>query len=222
MIAKDLIEGSIPTLSEVDNGLKALSIMECVGLRELPVIQGSEYIGLMSEDLLLELEDLELPFDSFTIKYLRPHVHLNQHLFEIIGLMIRLRTSVIPVLDDQHQYVGAVGKHHIMERMCDVSVVKDPGAIIVFEMPSVDYSSSEIAQIIEENNARILSLFVTRVEGNPSHILVTIKVNVVDVTSIVATFERYTYKIKGIYNDDSRVDDLYHDRYEEFMKYMDL
>lgn len=222
MIAKDLLEVDIPTLSEVDNGLKALSVMESAGVTDLPVIQGENYIGLLSENALLEMADLEKPLEDCRIHYLRPHVHKDQHLFEILGLMFRFKLTVLPVLGDEHQYLGCVLRNRMLEHFCDLATVKDPGAIIVLEMRDSDYSISEISQIIESNNARILTLFVTKSYSDETILWVTIKVNIMDVSSIVATFERYTYKIKGIFNDDSRVNDLYHDRFEEFMKYLDF
>ncbi|QZT38503.1 CBS domain-containing protein [Halosquirtibacter xylanolyticus] len=222
MIAKDLLEVDIPTLSEVDNGLKALSLMESVRITDLPVIQGMNYIGLISENGVLELNDMESSFESLRMQFIRPHVHKDEHLFEILGLMFRFRISILPVLDDQHRYIGSIRRDTVLEHFCDLATVKDPGALLVLEMPITDYSLTEISQIVESNNAKVLSLFVTKSESNNSIMWVTIKVNVMDVSSIVATFERYTYKIKGVYNDDSRVNDLYHDRFEEFMKYLDF
>jgi hypothetical protein len=99
--------------------------------------------------------------------------------------------------------------------------VKEPGGVIVLEINAIDYSLSEIAQIVEGNDAKILSFFIHQeVESNQMH--VTLKINVIDLSAIIQTFVRYDYNIKAVYMDESMIQNLYDDRYEQLMKYMNI
>ena len=90
---------------------------------------------------------------------------------------------------------------------------------MVFSMTSRDYSLSEISRLVEENDAKIISLYVGA-QKDSTEIDVTIKLNVFDLSPIIRNFERYGYNIKATYRDDDRLESLYRDRFEEFMRYL--
>ena len=91
----------------------------------------------------------------------------------------------------------------------------------MLELSPVNYSLSQISQIIESNDAKVLSLY-THVPKDLEVYEVTLKVNVTDISSIIETFVRYDYVIKAVYMDDSLLNHMYSERYELFMKYMNL
>ena len=77
---------------------------------------------------------------------------------------------------------------------------------------------SEIARIIESNNAKILSSYITS-ESEMEYIEVTIKLNKINITSIVKDFERFNYIISASYNKIDQNIDLT-DRYESLMRFL--
>ena len=103
----------------------------------------------------------------------------------------------------------------------DVSALKQPGGIIVLDLNANDYSLSEIAQIIEGNDAKILSLYITS-PSESTKMEVTIKVNRKDLTSIIQTFIRYNYTIKASFMDENDMNSMYENRYESFIKYLNI
>ena len=93
--------------------------------------------------------------------------------------------------------------------------------MIVLELNAIDYSLSQIAQIVESNDAKILSFYVSP-EADSKRMTVTLKINVVDLSAIIQTFVRYDYNIIAVYMDNSTIKNMYEDRIEQLMKFMNL
>ena len=107
-----------------------------------------------------------------------------------------------------------------MEFMATLTAVKDPGGIIVLEVDNRNNSLAHIAQIVESDNAQILSSYV-RGFPDSTKLEITIKLNRTDISSIMASFLRYDYHIKATFN-DSRSDNGTTDRYNQLMNYLDI
>lgn len=221
MIARELISQGIPCLTCSDTGQKAINIMESVRVSHLPLLNGSEYIGLISDKDVYDrnLEQGELGAQNIPLA--RPYIKANQHIYEVARLMLDLRLSLIPVLEMNNDYAGSITIHDLSLQLIDLVTVNDPGAVIVLALHPNDYSLSQIAQIVESNNAKILSLY-TKSPENSIEMDVTLKVNLSDISSIIQTFVRYDYNIKAVYMDASLIHDMYSERYELFMKYMNF
>ena len=61
MIAKDLISDVVPVLRESDTGLQALNWMEIFKVSHLPIVRGEEFIGLLSDNDIYDLNQVEEP-----------------------------------------------------------------------------------------------------------------------------------------------------------------
>jgi len=104
--------------------------------------------------------------------------------------------------------------------MNKMAAVSQPGSVIVLEMSQNDYSMSEIAQIIESNDARILSMYITS-KIDSTNMEVILKVNKQDLNSIIQTFNRYNYSIKASYGQEEDPEDL-RDRFDSLMNYLNV
>jgi hypothetical protein len=88
-------------------------------------------------------------------------------------------------------------------------------------MSSTDYSLAELSRLVEENNARILSSSVKQDPSDISKIKVTLKINLEDISNIVATFERFEYKIISRFQ-ETEVTESDRDKIDELLKYLDI
>ena len=140
---------------------------------------------------------------------------------EVMELASELQLSVIPVLDDNNHYLGAISLTDLLHYFADVSSLKQPGGIIVLELNTNDYSLSQIAQIVESNDAKILSLYITS-PLNSTKLEITLKINRKDLTSIIQTLIRYDYIIKASFMDENDLNSLYENRYDSFLKYLSI
>jgi len=221
MLAKDLISDAVPVLRTSDTGHKALTWMGVFKVSHLPIVNNTEFLGLISDQDIHNLDNADEPIGDHCLSLQRPYVTANQHILEVIALAGREELSVIPVLDEKKNYLGVITQRQIIKSFSLITPVNQPGAIIVLELNQRDYLFSQIAQIIESNDAKILGSFITTVPES-MYLEVTLKLNKQDITSIVQTFERYNYTIKASYLEDDNLDVVYAERYDLLLRYLNV
>ncbi len=221
MVAKDLISEVIPALRTSDTGQTALNWMEIFRISHLPIVNNLDFLGLISDTDIYDMNQPEEPIGNHSLTLLKPYVTAEQHLFEVIGLSSRLKLSVVPVLDDKMHYMGLITTSELVRYLAGISSMDQQGGIIVLDMIERDYSLSQIAQIVEGNNVKVLSMYVTS-PPDSTKLEVTIKVNTNDISSVIRTFERYNYDVKTWITSDDSMDKFYSERFDLLMKYMNI
>jgi acetoin utilization protein AcuB len=221
MVAKDLISDVVPSLKTSDSGQTALNWMEIFRISHLPIVNNLDFLGLISDTDIYDMNQPEEPIGNHTLTLLKPFVTTEQHLFEVIGLASRLKLSVIPVLDEKSHFKGVITTTDLVRNLAGISSMDQPGGIIVLELIERDYSLSQIAQIVEGNNVKVLSMYVTS-PPDSTKLEVTIKVNTNDLVSVIRTFERYNYDVKTWVTSDDSMDKFYSERFDLLMKYMNI
>ncbi len=220
MLARELISEAIPPLTPSDSIQKVLDRMAEFRVNHLPVVEEMQFLGTLSDEDLFEAPDYtagiaDAPVYSALNKTFIDH---EQHIYEVIRLFNESRLSVIPVLDQDKYYLGVISINTMMEHFASITAMKEPGSIIVLEMSSSNNSLSHIAQIVESNNARILSSYITSfVDSTRTEI--TLKLNRSDISDIIASFHRYNYTVIATFN-DIKADTGASDRYEQLMNYL--
>ena len=218
MQASELISSSIISLHPDDDGFKALSLMDDLRISHLPVIRNQFYLGLISENEILQWQSTDELIEEHLPNLMAPFVLRSQHLFDIIEILEANSLSVVPVLSEEKKYVGAISNRKLLYTIAKSAAVQNIGGVIVLEMNQNDYSMSEIASIIESNNAKILSSYITSVPDSTKMEL-TIKVNITELDAIIADLRRFEYKVMASYNDGNSKDDIM-ERYESLMRYL--
>jgi predicted transcriptional regulator len=221
MIARELISSTFPTLICSDVGKKALNIMESFRVSEIPLVRDKEYLGLISDKNIYDFNLNKSCIGEKKIALASPYVLVNQHIFEVIQKMLELNITVLPVLELNMDYAGAILQHDLSKKFLELVSVTEQGAVLVLELNQYDYVLSQITQIIESNGAKILSIY-TRNNENTKIMEVTIKINITDISSIIQTFVRYDYTIKAVYMDDSLITNMYNERFDLLMKYINI
>ncbi len=222
MQAKDLISDIFPAVNINDKGEKALVRMDFFKISHIPLTDSDgNYFGLISENEIYDFDLVEKPFSSYKNVLARPFVLCNQHIYSVINLFTKLNISVVPVLNAQEKYVGAICFHDLVRYLGILTASDNPGAIFILELDFHNYSLSQIAQIVESNNSKILSLYVSSSKDS-TKLEVTVKLNTTDFAAVKQTFERYDYKIKAAYNEDDKINELLEERFDEFMNYLNI
>jgi acetoin utilization protein AcuB len=221
MVAKDLISEVIPSLKTSDLGQTALNWMEIFRVSHLPIVNNQDFLGLISDADIYDMNQPEEPIGNHALTLFKPYVDEEQHIFEVIGLASRLKLSVVPVLDSNNHFKGVITITDLIRHIAGISSMDQPGSIIVLELIERDYSLSQIAQIVESNNAKILSMYITS-PPESTKLEVTLKVNTSDLISVIKTFERYNYEVKTWVSDNDSMDRFYSERYDLLMKYLNI
>ncbi|MGC8802718.1 MAG: CBS domain-containing protein [Bacteroidales bacterium] len=221
MFAKEIMSDVIPALRTSDTGMKALSYMDIFRISHMPIVNNTEFLGLISDKDIYDLNMADEPIGNHALSLQRPYVLANQHIYQVIEQVANLDLTVIPVLDDKKNYLGVITLHTLVKSFAELLAVKNPGAIIVLELNMNDYSLAHIAQIVESNDAKILSTYISS-SPDTTKIDVTLKLNTIDITSIIQTFNRYNYIIKASFMESDAMSQLLDDRYELFMRFLNI
>ncbi len=221
MIAETLISDSIPSVSIYDSATKVLAMMDVFRVSHLPIVVGQEYLGVISDKEIFDARDFDEPLETFiTDSLLKPHVHPRQHIFEVAAVASGCGVSIVPVLAEDHTYLGSISRYDLSNTLTTLFSPNEPGGILELQMCENNYSLAQITQIIEGNDARILSLYTWKPTGSTTELNVTIKINQVDLSGIIQTLTRYNYDILATFMDQTPLKSLIDDRFDQFMRYM--
>jgi hypothetical protein len=150
---------------------------------------------------------------------LRAQVLPDAHIFDILKIASEHHISIVPVVDAENNYLGAIRLEDLIEQIAEMQGANQRGGIIVLEMWDKDYSMQQISRIIEENNSKILSISLSPGEGGK--IEVNIKINQPDLNAIISSFERFGYTVKATYQESAYTEDM-RKRYDELMRILNI
>ena len=192
MLAKELITDDIPPLKTNDTGLMAINWMDEFKVSHLPIVNKHEYLGLISDTDILDYDITDDELGKCKLSLIRPYVLESQHVYEVIKMISTMKLTVLPVLDEQQNYVGLIPANVLIQQFATLAATREPGGIIVLEMNNHDYTLAQIAQIVESNDGKILSSYVNHIPDS-TRMEVTLKINREDLSAIIQTFYRYNY-----------------------------
>lgn len=212
----------------ITNDFKAIDAQETIGsvqdffgdlsFSHFPVIEDEVFIGSISA------EDIET-FDSD--KKISDYKYVLEHFFarvdmiwlDVLEVFAKNHTNLVPILDENNKYVGYYEIEDIIKFFHETPFLKEPGVIIIVRKNTIDYSVSQITQIIESNNAKISGLFISNSDVDTTEI--TIKITLGSLKEILNTFRRYNYEIISEHNEDNYIKSL-KERSDYLDKYLNM
>lgn len=216
MHASELLSTSIQPLKPTDLVTKALEGMEDAKVSHLPVVAAGRLVGLVKDSSLIDITDPKAVVRGSMEQVEIPFVRDRQHIYDVLKLMVQRSLTVVPVLDMKGLYLGVVSEHDALRRMADIINVGEAGSIVVLEMNTNDYSLQQIARIVEDEGARLLSVYCGTVPDS-TLMEVTLKINREDISSILRAFDRFEYVVQTTYQVSVVEADL-RTRYEDVMR----
>ena len=221
MLAKDIISENVPPLKIKDTGDKAIEWMYEFKLTHLPLVENKKYMGLVSEDDILDFNNTHEQLGKFLKNLYKPFVKDTEHIYEVLRVAAGLKSSIIPVVDSKQNYLGLITLQSLLFNFAKMTAISEPGGVIILELNNkTDYVLSDIARIVESNGAHILSLYFN-VDTETGKHAVTLKVDSTEIKHIVATFERYEYSVKAFFQ-ESDMGEIIKDRYDSLMNYLNI
>jgi acetoin utilization protein AcuB len=220
MLAVELIADTIPPVHTSDTVQKVMDRLAEFRLKHLPIVNEEQFLGLIADTDLIAVNDNQVQIGSLALSLVNPYVREDQHIYDVIRLFYEQQLTVVPVLDVKKNYLGLISINNMNEYFAKLTSVTEPGGIIVLEITNKNNSLAHMAQIVESDNAQILSSYI-RTFPDSTKMEVTLKVNKLDISAIIATFLRYEYDIKATFN-HSDDNDNSKDRYDSLMNYLNL
>jgi CBS domain-containing protein len=221
VIAEDLINHMIPPLKGTDDAHKAIVWMEEFRCNYMPVVEAGRLLGFISEGIILESNEIEKHVKDFNLVGLNCYVHLDTHFYDILKVAAENKLQMVAVLNEDQSYSGVITVQDTLTSFAQTAAVQLPGGILVLSMNHNDYSLAEISRLIEENHTKVLSSIVKDDPLDPGKIRLTLKINQQDLSRVVATLERFGYKVIGRYQESKPVAGE-KDRIDMLLRYLDI
>ncbi|MCF6169450.1 MAG: CBS domain-containing protein [Bacteroidales bacterium] len=220
MIARNLISAWLLPLKTSDTGRDALNRMDEYKVSHLPIVNNENFLGLISEQDITSFNNFEEPLGNHGLTLKTPFVYEHQYIFDVLKLAAEFKLTLIPVVDDHESFLGCITLQTMVGELARTLSVDSPGAYLVLEMSQNNYSLTEIANIVESNNARVLSTFLLT-RSDSTLINVVLKLNTNEIGPLLQTFDRYDYFIKASFGNDENEEDL-KERFDSFMNYLNI
>lgn len=197
---------------------EALDLFMDLSYTHFPVLENKIYIGSLSREDAETLNPIsKIEFNKINLE--RFFAKSTMNWLDVQELFARNQTNLMPVLNEENKYLGYFEMEEFIRIFNETPFLKEEGGIIVVKKNSGDFSMSQITQIVESNNAKILGLFISKIENN--EIEITIKVGLGGLNDIIQTFRRFEYQIISQHQEDAYIENL-KERSDYLDKYLNI
>ncbi|MDP5231949.1 MAG: CBS domain-containing protein [Cellulophaga sp.] len=169
------------------------------------ISENDKFLGVISEN---DMEEFNVATTLEDFRYTLEAIFVNKDTswLDVLEAFSRNEANIIPVLDNDATVLGYYELNTIVSIFIDTPFFTEPGGILVIAKGIKDYSFSEIAQIVETNNTKIIGAFITDTRNDL--IQITLKIGSENLNDVIQTFRRYNYNILFGNNDDQFLEDL--------------
>ena len=212
----------------ISNDYKAIDAQDTIGaiqdffgdlsFSHFPVIEEEIFIGSISSD---DIETFDSDKKVTNYKYVLEHFFARDNMIwlDVLEIFAKNHTNLVPILDGNNTYIGYYEIEDVIKFFNQTTFIKEHGSIIIVRKNSIDYSMSQIAQIVESNNGKLLGLFISNSDINT--IEVTLKISIGSLNDIIQTFRRYSYEIISEHDEDNYINNL-KERSDYLKKYLNI
>lgn len=219
MLASQLINTGFPAVNLFDKVSFALQLMEDYDLLQIPVLSEEKYAGLAEKDDLLDADEESL-VASLEQSLKKIAVKGEEHFLVALKLVAENELNILPVITEQQELAGIIPLKSLMTHASKFLGNEEKGGVIVLETDKRHFSFGEISRLVETNDAYITQLN-TYPESDTGLVIVTIKINKVEVSDIVATFQRYDYIVRYYFGEEQYANEL-KENYNHLLAYLNM
>jgi Mg/Co/Ni transporter MgtE len=212
------INNEIKPIKHTESIAIAQDVFEDFPYSHFPVTEDGIYIGCVNKEAVEFLDANALVNDS-RFHFDRFFVRSNMIWLDVLEVFAKNEANLLPVLDEKNNYLGYYELEDVIRFLHETPFLKEEGGIIIVEKEVDKFSMSQVAQIVESNNAKILGLFISNVANG--NVEITIKISQSGLNEIIQTFRRYEYEIISEHQDDSYLNSL-KERSDYLEKYLNI
>jgi len=220
MLTRELSSQTLPFLRLKDKVHQALELMNDNRVTHLPVVDGDKYIGIISEEDLLQAENDHSTIDTLEQSFFNVSVKEEEHFLKAIQVAAENGLSVVPVVSEDNDLIGSVAYNDLLKFSSEFMSLSEPGGLIVMEMESNQYSFNDISKLVEANDAQITQLNTSN-DAETGLMQVTIRINKPEISDIVAAFQRHEYNVKYFFGEELYTNEL-RSNYDNLMNYLKI
>ncbi len=218
MQLQDFVINDIKPLNITDKISDLQLLFNQLTYSHIPILKDGVYLGCISETDAHCFESAKSISEcNYTIEgfFVRPATNW----LDVLEVFAQNDSNIMPILDHNNKYLGYYELNDIIHLFNETPFFSEPGGILIVEKGIQDYSFSEISQIVESNDAKLLGAFISKMDGDLARI--TIKIGDASLNDIIQTFRRYSYNIISGHEEDSYIESL-KDRSQYLDKYLNM
>jgi acetoin utilization protein AcuB len=219
MLTRNLQTQTLPYLRLSDKVYQALELMNENHVAHLPIVEGDKYAGLISESDLSLADNDHSTLEQFQQSISNVSVKDDEHLLRAIQVAVENGLTVVPIIGEDNEMLGVVTYSDLLKYSSEFLSLNEPGGLIVLEMENKDYSFNEISRLVESNDAQITQLNTSTQENGIT--TVTIKINKLEISDVIATFQRHDYNVKYYFGEEMYENEL-RTNYDNLMNYLKI
>ena len=214
----EYITNDFKAIDSQDTIATVQSFFDDLNFSHFPVIEEGIYIGCIAAEDTETFDSNKKVIDyKFTMEGF--FARTTTIWLDVLEVFAKNHTNLVPVLDENNTYVGYYEIEDIMKFFHETPFLKEPGAIIIVKKAILDYSMSQITQIVESNNGKLLGVFIS--ESDADSVEVTLKISLGAMNEIIQTFRRYDYEIMSEHQEDNYINNL-KERSDYLDKYLNI
>ena len=221
MQAFEFINNLIPPLKLSDKTGKALSWMEEIRINNLPVVDNGVFMGMANGDLIFDLNNTDTLISELSLENSSCWVFADQHIYDVLRVSSEHHSSLVAVLDRSSTYLGVVTMEDSISAFAESLSIQSHGSVMILSMNMNEYSLAEISRIIESENGKVLSSFISKDPLDNNKIKLTLKIYKSELRHIKATLERFGYRILDQYQEVEEASSE-EDRIGNLLRFLDI
>ena len=221
MQAYQFINNMIPPLKPTDKVRMGLTWMEEIRTNVLPVVEGGLFKGFITDEMIYNLNEPELLVGDVDMDNVGCYVFRDKHIYDVLKVSSEFHLTMVAILDRNNLYEGVVTIEDAIAAFADTLSIQTSGGVLILSMLMTEYSLFEIARVVESENAKILSSFITSDPLDDNKIKVTLKVDQPELRHIKATLERFGYKVIDHYQEEVAISQE-QDRLGNLLRFLDI
>jgi len=219
MLASQILHSGFPSLHLEDRVSLALQLMDEYDVQHLPVLSQEHYVGLIAKSDLLDVDE-DKTIATIQDQFANLSIKGEEHFLVALKMAADREVSLVAVINEQSELLGVITLSNLIQQLSHFVGNEDKGGLIVLEISKRNYSFGEISRLVETNDA-LITQCNTFTEPESGLIIITLKVNKIEVSAIVATFQRYDYAVRYYFGEESYTNEL-KDNYNNFLAYLNV
>src|SRR5690606_36120539 len=220
MQAYQFINNMIPPLKPTDKVKMGLTWMEEIRTNVLPVVEEGVFKGFITDEMIYNLNEPDLLVGDVDMDNVGCYVFRDKHIYDVLKVSSEFHLTMVAILDRGNLYEGVVTIEDAIAAFADTLSIQTSGGVLILSMLMTEYSLFEIARVVESENAKILSSFITSDPLDDNKIKVTLKVDQPELRHLKATLERFGYKVIDHYQEEVAISQE-QDRLGNLLRFLD-
>ena len=213
----------------ISKDVKALTLDNTIGeakklfndltFSHVPIVKKQDLLGSILESDVRTIDNNDAKLEEYKYLFDDFHIEIEDNWMEIIKKFSANETNILPVLAKDNKYIGYYELTDVLHFFNDTPLLNNDGFFLVIEKSVKDYSFSEISQIVESNDAKLIGIFISGYKNDLARI--TLKISSEEVNEIIQSFRRYGYNLLTEHKEDLLLEEL-KNRSDYLQKYLNM